>query len=83
MAIVIALACFCLLTADHLLRNTPQAARARLSKENADAVRTAQAVYAASGCSTVNGEQPPDLSYLPHVDCACRSTHPASFAASD
>ena len=83
MAIVVALPCFFLLTADHVMRNTPQAARARLSKENAAAVRTAQAIYAASGCSTVNGERPPDLSYLPHVDCACRSTYPESFADCD
>jgi hypothetical protein len=81
MAIVVALACCCLLTADYLMQNTPQAARARLSKENAAAVRTAQALYAASGCSTIDGQPPPDLSYLPHVDCACRTTYPESFSA--
>lgn len=68
-----------LVTARHLDQNTPQAAMDRREQENAAAVRAAQEIYARSGCSTINGQRPPDLSYLAHVDCDCEA--PPSSAA--
>ena len=80
-AVVIGASYAVLSTAEYLLQSTPQAVSARVADENAAAVRTAQDLYAASGCSTINGRRPDNLSYLPHVDCHCNDAVAESATA--
>lgn len=83
MAIVVAVVCVSLLSADYLLRNTPHAVEQKLARQNAAAVEVARAIYARNGCSTINGRQSADPSYLSHVDCECRANDSEALADCD
>jgi hypothetical protein len=72
-AFVLALLYLSLVTANYLLRNTPEAARARLAKQNVATVEVVRAVYSQAGCLSIDAG---DTLYLDHQNCDCASSEP-------